>query len=87
MPLVETVNTEQYLREQIARLRVLIQRNPMTERDQTMRLNAAQQELNNLLLSQPGYEVTKTSAVDDARAEGYAAGHAAAKAEIDAALK
>ena len=78
MPLVEKVASEAELRAYMARLQLVIERNPATAKDQCGRLEAARRELNNLLLSQPGYEVVnivdnqaKLKAAYDA---GYAAG-------------
>ena len=86
MPLVEKTMSEQELRDQIARLELLIKRNPVTAKDQGIRLQAAKDELNKLLLSQSGYSVTKdadvAAQIATARREGYAAGHAAAQAEM-----
>jgi hypothetical protein len=84
MPLVEKMSNESELRAAIAHLNWVIQRNPLAAKDLGSRRQAVQTELNNLLLSQEGYEVVK---VADVQKAAYAAGHAAAKAEMEDALK
>jgi len=84
MPLVEKVMSETDLRDQITRLQQLIQRNPRTAVDQGVRLQAARDELNKLLLAKGGYSVTRDAdvqaQVETARKDGYAAGHTAGHA-------
>lgn len=59
MPIVEKESTEAELRAQIERLDSVIARNPSMTKDLVVRKQAAQRELNLLLLSQPGYAVVK----------------------------
>lgn len=81
MPLVEKVATEPELRAQIDRLNRLMRANPAMVRDLSARRDAAQKELNNLLLAQPGYEIVKTADVEAAKKAAYDAGFAAAKTD------
>lgn len=78
MPLVEKMMTEAELRESIARLRRLAAANPLMARDFSQRAADQQKQLNEILLANGGYSVTKDSDVAAqiaaARAEGHAAG-------------
>lgn len=78
MPLVEKVASEAELKALIARLSWMIERNPAMTKDLNSRREAAQRELNGLLLSQPGYEVVKTADVEAAKKAAYDAGYLAA---------
>lgn len=81
MPLVEKRMMEPELREAISRLDRLIEANPAMARDFTTKKQALTAELNDLLLRSGGYEVMKTTDVEQRVKDAFIAGYASGQVQ------